>query len=229
MKSVFRDVKEDIRGRILNGDWKPGELIPNEVNLAAEFGCARATVNRAVRELAEDGLVERKRKSGTRVRISPLRQARFNIPIVRKEIEALGANYRYTLIDRAVATAPEWLRERLKLTGAAKVIHLTCLHFKDGAPYQYEDRWINLDALPQAIETSFETLGPNEWLIETVPFSDAEISFSATPATEVLANHLHCTAGDALFLVERSTWWDQKAITFVKLYYQAGHRMTTQY
>ena len=44
MKTAFRDVKEYIRGRIVKGDWAPGDLIPNEVDLAAEFQCARATV-----------------------------------------------------------------------------------------------------------------------------------------------------------------------------------------
>jgi GntR family histidine utilization transcriptional repressor len=41
--------------RIADGDWKPGELIPGEVDLADEFGCARATVNRALQDLADAG------------------------------------------------------------------------------------------------------------------------------------------------------------------------------
>ncbi len=94
MKTAFRDVKQDVRRRIVQGVWAPGALVPNEVDLAAEFQCSRATVNRAMRELAEEGLVERKRKAGTRVLKSPTRQARFNIPIVRKEIEARGLFYR---------------------------------------------------------------------------------------------------------------------------------------
>ena len=89
MRTAFRDVKDDIRRRIVGGDWAPGGLIPNEVELAEKFQCARATVNRALRELAEEGLLERKRKAGTRVRKSPLRRAQFEIPQVRQEIERL--------------------------------------------------------------------------------------------------------------------------------------------
>ena len=54
------------------------------------YGAARATVSRAMRELADDGIVERRRKTGTRVRLSPIRQARFGIPVVKTEIEEAG-------------------------------------------------------------------------------------------------------------------------------------------
>ena len=90
MKSTYKSVKADILSKITEGEWGPGTLIPNEVELAEIYGCARATVNRAMRELADDGIIERRRKAGTRVRSAPLREARFVVPIVRKEIEDKG-------------------------------------------------------------------------------------------------------------------------------------------
>ncbi|PID35483.1 MAG: GntR family transcriptional regulator [Rhodobacterales bacterium] len=229
VKTGYQQVKEDIRRRIVEGFWGPGDLLPNEVNLAGEFGCARATVNRAMQELAEEGLVERKRKAGTRVRMSPERQARFAIPIVRKEIEARGAVYRYVLLDRAVSDAPDWLCARLGLAESGRVLRLTCLHFADDIPYQFEDRWINLAALPQAVEADFSALGPNEWLVAEVPYSDAEISFSALTAEAEVAGHLNCAVGDALFMAERATWFEGNAITYVRLVFHRGYRMTARY
>ena len=55
----WESVKAEAMRRITERIWRPGELIPNEEDLASEFGCARATVNRAMQELAEAGLVER--------------------------------------------------------------------------------------------------------------------------------------------------------------------------
>ncbi|WP_152988173.1 GntR family transcriptional regulator, partial [Paracoccus sp. MKU1] len=81
----FRVIKADILRRISGGEWPPGSLLPNELALAREFGAARATVGRAMRELVDDGIVERKRKTGTRVRPVPLRQVRLDIPLVRVE------------------------------------------------------------------------------------------------------------------------------------------------
>jgi DNA-binding GntR family transcriptional regulator len=55
VKATYKDVKSDILSKITKGEWAPGSLVPNEVDLAATYGCARATVNRAMRELADDG------------------------------------------------------------------------------------------------------------------------------------------------------------------------------
>lgn len=227
--TTYRDIKADILRKITMGDWSPGASIPNEIELAASFGVARATVNRAMRELAEEGIIERKRKAGSKVRMSPLRRARFDIPLVRREIENQRQAYRYALISSAVQGAPDWLRARLNLDTTTEVLHLVCMHFADGSPYQFEDRWINLGLLPEAREANFSTVGPNEWLVAAVPFSDAEISFSAAPADQTLANHLGCSPGGALFQLERSTWWQDQAVTYVRLVYRPGHRMTTRY
>lgn len=227
--TTYRDIKADILRKITMGDWSPGASIPNEIELAANFGVARATVNRAMRELAEEGIIERKRKAGSKVRMSPLRRARFDIPLVRREIENQRQAYRYALISSSVQGAPDWLRARLNLDTMTEVLHLVCMHFADGSPYQFEDRWINLGLLPEAREANFSTAGPNEWLVAAVPFSDAEISFSAATADQTLANHLGCSPGDALFQLERSTWWQDQAVTYVRLVYRPGHRMTTRY
>jgi GntR family histidine utilization transcriptional repressor len=95
----FRDVKREVFRRIRNNQWGPGTLLPGEVELAAEFSCARATVNRAMQELSDDGIIERRRKGGSRVKLAPLRQVTFEIPLVRNEIEARGASYRYALLN----------------------------------------------------------------------------------------------------------------------------------
>ncbi|WP_278924528.1 MULTISPECIES: UTRA domain-containing protein [Pseudophaeobacter] len=229
MKATFRDVKSDIMAKITSGEWEPGRLLPNEMDLAEIYGCARATVNRAMRELADEGVVERRRKAGTRVRMAPVRQARFSIPIVRVEIEEQNSTYRYALVSQDVVAAPQWLRARLQLAADCPVLSLTCMHYADGAPYQFEERWISLGLLPQAQEADFSEIGPNEWLVSTVPFSDAEIAFSATAATPDLADHLGCAQGAALFTVERSTWLKGEAITFVRQSFRPGHRMTSRY
>lgn len=229
MKATYKDVKSDILSKITKGEWPPGSLVPNEVELASHYGCARATVNRAMRELADDGLIERRRKAGTRVRMTPIRQARFDIPIVRAEIEEKGAEYRYSLVHSSVETAPDWLRARLKLADSSEVLRLVCMHYADGDPYQHEDRWISLASLPQARGEDFTEVGPNEWLVSTIPFSDVEIGFSARLADETLAQYLGSAIGDAVFTIERSTWWEGQAVTYVRLTYRPGHRLTTRY
>jgi len=228
-KTTFRDVKAEILRRITEGPWGPGSLLPGEVELAQEFGCSRTTVNRAMRELSDIGLIDRRRKAGTRVRPAPLREARFGIPLVREEIEATGALYGYRRLARALVIAPPEVAARMGLKAGGRVLHLLGLHSANGAPYQLEDRWINAEALPQVEAEGFEQSGPNEWLVATVPFSDVEISFHAMAAEGAQVTALGHAPGAAVFCVDRMTWWQGNAITHVRLSYRQGHRMTTHY
>ncbi|MBT9246642.1 GntR family transcriptional regulator (plasmid) [Gemmobacter fulvus] len=225
----FGEVKADVLMRIMGGEWPPGSLIPNEQDLAVEYGVARATVNRAMRELVDEGIVERKRKAGTRVRQSPVRQARIAIPLVRNEIIELGSVYRYALVRSEILVPPDWRRAQMNLKPETEVLHLVALHFADGRPYQLEDRWINLDATPTARTVDFSVVSPNEWLVTQVPFSSVEISFSATSADPEQALMLCCEPRDALFRVERQTTWQGETVTYVNLVYHRDHRMTTSY
>lgn len=226
---TFRDVKAEILHRITKGPWGPGTLLPGEVELADEFGCSRTTMNRALREVSDLGLLDRRRKAGTRVRMIPLRQARFEMPVVRAEVEKTGATYRYALVSRDVLPAPDWLRARMKLTPGTQVLHLTCMHYADGAPFQLEDRWINAAALPNVLDQDFSDIGPNEWLIATVPYSEVEISFEAVAADAAAVAHLGYAPGAPVFCVKRATWWQSAAITLVTLNYHKGYQMTARY
>ena len=225
----YRDVKAEILNRVRAGLWPLGEIIPGEEALAAEFGCARVTVNRALRELASEGVVERKRKAGTRVVQGRRRAARIEIPLIRTQIEERGGAYRYVLLSREMLAAPETARARLSIEPGTEALHLRCLHFADGSPYQLEDRWINLDAVPSARMESFEKIGPNEWLVREKPLSEAEHIFLAANAGEDEAALLGLASHDALFVIERRTWLADQTITWVRLIHPGtSFRMTSQ-
>ncbi|WP_169569078.1 UTRA domain-containing protein [Sneathiella limimaris] len=228
-KSSFQDIKADILEKIKTGLWSPGDTIPGEEKLAESYGCSRVTVNRALRELAETGFVERRRKSGTRVSEKTVRDARLQIPIVREEIEAKGAKYQFVLLDKTEIQATDKVRRLLGVSENAPVLHVRCLHLADGRPYQYENRWINLEKVPAARDQTFEAISPNEWLIRKEPFSNAEHTFSAALADEETAKLLEIEVGDALFVVERRTWQDDASITAVELKFPgASYKMTSR-
>jgi GntR family transcriptional regulator, histidine utilization repressor len=227
-KSGYRAVKTEILSRIRTRVWPSGHAIPSEMELAAEFGCARGTVNRAMLELQEEGVIDRKRRAGTRVAIAPVRQAKLEIPLVRVEIESTGAAYRYELVSRNELTAPEWLKARLSLPGKSKVLHVRCLHFAGNVPFQFEDRWINIAAVPQVAEEPFGLNNPNEWLVNAVPFTNAEFGFFASAADGELAGLLGILKGEPIFVAERTTWLAGVPVTFARMSFRSSYRMVSR-
>lgn len=214
--------------RISERIWSPGELIPGEVELAQEFGCARATVNRALRQLAEAGLLDRRRKGGTRVARYPVRKATLDIPVTRLEIEGRGAQYRHTLLRREICQPPDNIRETMDVSRTAQLLHLPALHSADGKPFLYENRWINMAAVPEVEAENFAETNANEWLIAHALFSRGDIRFSAANVTAEEAKILQCDAGQAIFVIDRTTWNKDQSVTSVRLAYAPGFHMRSQ-
>lgn len=218
----YKDIHNILLERITRGDWPPGVLVPAEADLATEFGCTRVTVNRAMQALADAGLLERRRKAGTRVVQRRSRDAVLNIPIVRHEIAERGGHYRYLLIARQGAPPPQKVRAELGLAESTSALHVISLHFADGKPYQLEDRWISLSAVPNAADEPFETVSPNEWLLQEVPYTRAEHVFYAARPTDDETRHLDLEPNEPVFVIERTTWLSDNPVTCVRLVHPAN-------
>jgi GntR family histidine utilization transcriptional repressor len=216
MTMGWQAVRAAVLARIRVRDWPPGARIPDEAALAAEFGCARATVNRALQDLAEAGYVERRRRGGTRVAVLPVRRAVLAIPVIRADVEARGMAHGYRLLRRADEDVP----------GVGPVLRVVALHTADGAPWCIEDRWINPAAVPGLAAAPFDRVSANEWLVAHVPFTGGDIAFGAEAAGAEAAALLGCAPGAALLTVARTTQAGAVPVTAVTLTHAPGHRVT---
>ncbi len=226
-KMSWLTVKQEVISRIHEKHWKQGELIPNEVDIALELGCSRATVNRALQSVAEAGLLDRRRKGGTRVSAYPVRKATLGISVIRKEIIDTGRAYGYQLVSQSHTQPPSAVASKMGLPRSAKILHFICVHMADDKPYVIEDRWLNQFEVPAAIEVDFSQQSPNEWLVANVPFMAGAITFLAEVATTTEAQLLQCKVGEGLFTIDRTTLGEKHAITFVRLSFAAGYQITT--
>ena len=223
----WKAVRAEARRRIDRGIWKQGEKIPNEADLAEEFGCARVTVNRALRDLADQGFLERRRRGGTRVPAAPVLRAVLDIPIIRLEVEAAGAEHGYRLL--------RWKRRRPSARICAahglavdeEMLRVRALHLADGRPFLHEDRWIVTPSVPGILSADLQSVSANEWLVRNVPLVRSEMEFGAVAASKTEAAALETYSGAPLFLLERATWNTEGLITTVRLTYAPGYRMRT--
>lgn len=214
-----------ISARIRAREWSPGALMPGEAQLAADYGVARATVNRALQSLAEDGVIERRKRAGTRVAALPARRARLEIPVIRLEVEAAGAAYSFAVTQDETGALPGDVAGRMGLALGQPLRHLVTLHRADGQPHALEDRWLNMAALPAAPD--FSGLSVNEWLVANVAFQGGDLAFLAAPAGQPEAMALSVPVGAALMVTERVTFGPMGAITHVRLWHRPGYRVET--
>jgi len=223
----WQSVQDEVLRRIHSREWKPGDLIPNETDLALEFGCARTTVNRALRSLADSGLLDRRRKAGTRVALQPVAKATLDIAVIRTEIEDRGQKYGYQLIERRELVPPIAVSAAMSTDAKEPLLHIRALHLANDAPYALELRWINPYVVPDALKESFKSMSANEWLLKYAPYTHGEIAFCATAATRDEALVLNCPEQSALFAIDRLTWDNDASVTKVRLIFEPGHQIRT--
>lgn len=216
-------IKREIIRRINTRVWRPGQMIPGELELAREFGCARSTVNRAMQELARRGLLNRKRKAGTRVALNPVRRATLEVPVIREQIENAGAHYRHQLISRTRTAVPAGFRAAWHTGSRRKMLHMEAIHYADDTPFIYENRWINVAAVPAILEQTFNAISANEWLVQNAPFTHGALTLKACGADAISSQRLGIAGGAAIMLVERTTWTDDVLITRVLLHHRPEH------
>ncbi|WP_299788709.1 GntR family transcriptional regulator [uncultured Marivita sp.] len=224
----WTDVRDEIRARILNRTYAPGDRLPRDEDIAQEFGCARTTVHRAMQDLSQTGLVERKRRGGTHVLSDPVTRATFDIPITRREVEQRGSKYDYQLIRRSVELTPLTIMARFGITSAIKMLRVKALHLADNRPYIFEDRWIDLRSTPAIMEVDLTRQSANEWLVHNKPYSRLDVRFSAMSAEGESARFLEAPEGSALFVIERTTWIGTAPITTVQAIAAPGYQLAAQ-
>lgn len=224
----WKNVRDAIHERILDSTYGPGDKLPKDEHLAEELGCARTTVQRAMRDLSDSGIVERRRKGGTHVRADPVTRATLDIPITRREVEQKGAAYGYQLVKQASEEIPLPIAAKFELSTPTTMLHIEALHLADQRPYIYEDRWVSEHTVPEIAGVDLTIESANEWLMRNRPYSRCDLRFFAIKANEYHAQLLGTSPNEALFVIERTTWIGKDPITTVKAVTTPGYQLLTQ-
>ncbi|MBX3147674.1 MAG: histidine utilization repressor [Gemmatimonadales bacterium] len=228
--SLHQRIQEELEHKIIAGNWLPGHRIPSERELTAYYGCSRMTVNKAMTRLANAGLIERKRKTGSFVKRPHSQAAVLEIHDLKAEVSALGMSYDYRIIDRAARPANPSDRQHLELDSDSPVLEVNGLHLAADQPFCHERRVINLAAVPQAAEESFADTSPGSWLVNHVPWTEAEHRIRAVPASAEMAHQLQIPRGTACLVVERRTWRTDHTVTHVTLTYPGSvHQLVARF
>lgn len=215
--SPYLQVKTWLKGELARGRWLPGALMPSEAELVAQFGVSRMTVNRAIRELQAEGLVERVQGVGTFA--AQLHQVASNLMIrdLHAEIEARGHRHHAVVHLQREERAPASLAEQLGLAAGDAVFHTLIVHHDNGVPLQCEDRYVNPACAPGYLAADFTTITPTQYLLEVAPLWEAQYTIEAALPTAREAELLCIDREAPCLVVVRRTMRDAVPITLARL------------
>lgn len=203
---LYRRIMEAIRTEIAQGRLPPGARVPSEHELVRRFGVARMTANRALKELAAEGLIVRTAGSGTYVADRKLEHSALVVPDIAQEIRASGRSYRGEVLTAEELAAPEPIARALELDPDAPVFHTRILHRADGIPVQLEERWVNPAYAPEFLAQDFTARTPNAYLTAIGRVEEAEETIEAVAADRAEARLLEVAPGTPCLLLSRRTF-----------------------
>ena len=210
---AFSPLYQQIKGLILqslqSGEWKPGEAIPSEMDLAARFKVSQGTVRKAIDELAAENLVVRRQGKGTFVATHAEQQVQYRFLKLQPDngdTRSEGPAER-TIVDCKRLRASAEIARALGLRSGDNVLQVRRVLAFAGVPTILEDLW-----LPGApfkgltAERLSEDRGPMYALFETefgVRMVRADEKIRAVNPDAEQAKLLGVTVATPLLSVER--------------------------
>ena len=204
----YREIEAVLRARIAH--LRPGQRLPSDADLCAEFGVSRMTARHAMAQLADEGLVRRDPGRGTFVAEPPAhRRANFLMTFSR-EMRRAGRVPSSRVVERRVRPATDAERVSLRLAHGTRVVALYRVRLADGQPVATELAVLAPRCIEAVMGADLEGGSLHETLIAAglVP-TRGRATIEARAAGRDDAALLGVAVGDPL-LVERRLIFDQR-------------------
>lgn len=206
---LYQQIKSLITQSLESGEWKPGEIIPSEVELAARYKVSQGTVRKAIDELAAENLVVRRQGKGTFVATHNEDRAQFRF---LRLLADDGAEHPHVsrLLECRRLRAPAEIARQLDLKPADPVVQVRRLLEFDSEVTVLDEIWLPGTMFRGlTFERLSEYKGPLYAMFETefgTRMIRATEKIRAVAAEPAVADLLHVPAGFPLLSVERVSY-----------------------
>ncbi len=196
-----------LRRRILDGTIRQGTQMPTEQELAGAFQVSRITAKRTMDELANEGLVDRRRGRGSYV-IHRYEQERMEAPLLGmlERLVNMSAGTEVEILDQGTLVPPANVRADCGLEAGEKMHRLIRIRSSNGRPFAYYVSWTRGD--PQVFTPAkLRVRARMELLQESgVKLHHIEQDISAAPAAQEVAQALGMRKGEAVLTLVRRAY-----------------------
>lgn len=215
----YQQLKQQIIGQISRGELKPRDRVPSENDLVGSAGVSRMTANRALRELNDEGYVERVAGVGTFVADLQSASHVLEVKNIADEIASRGHRHSASVEIQERQRASADMADILGIRRGDPVFHLQLIHNENELPIQLEDRYVVADFAPQCLQQDFAVQTPSAWLSAIAPLQEAEHKVRAVVPPGDVRQQLQLPEAEPCLLVIRRTWSDGKPVSFARLYH----------
>lgn len=229
-KPRYQQLKDLIIGRISSGDLRPQDRVPSENELVEAMKVSRMTANRALRELTNEGYVNRIAGRGTFVSDFRARSHVLEVHDINDEIVRRGHVHTCEVVRQSRQHARGEVAKALDVEQGADIFHLLLVHFENGTPIQIEDRHVVADFAPECLEQDFRHITPSAYLTAVSPLQEAEQVVRATLPNAAVRQRLQIADDEASLVVIRRTYSHGRPVTFTRLHHPGSrYELTGRY
>ena len=229
-KPRYQKLKEHIIRRISNGELRPADRVPSENELVEQMRVSRMTANRALRELTNEGYVERIVGRGTFVAECRPHSNVLKVHDIADEIAQRGHVHTCRVIRQSRQRARGEVARALHVEQGSAVFHLLLVHAEDGVPIQIEDRHVLAGFAPDCLHQDFTTMTPSAYLTSIAPLQEAEQVVRACVPNDAVRRRLEMPDDEACLVVIRRTWTKGRPVTFSRLHHPGDrYELTGRY
>lgn len=204
---LYRQIKDDIRRRILSGKWPHGSRIPSEKVLSDEYEMSLITVRKALDELRQEGYLERKQGKGTYVSPVTIEQKLSRFYSFSEVLREKGIQEYAKLLNFEAIPANVKIASKLDLIPGDQVFCIERIRYADKTPYTVEQSFIPCRIASELTGERVQQLGLYSSLGSLGVYMDrATEHLRAVNLPEHTAKTLEVESGAAAILLERITY-----------------------
>ena len=214
---IYAKVKQAICQQIDNGEWQPDQRVPSESEMVKALNVSRMTINRALRELTDEGILVRQQGVGTFVARKKSHSALFEVHNIADEIAARGNKHSAKLVDITLAKATMEEAMNLGVRTNHSIFRATILHFENDVPIQIEYRVVNAELAPEYDKQDFQYNGAYHYLMKVAPMTEGEHLVEAVTASPSECELLQIEKTEPCLQIKRRTWCKEQLVTNARL------------
>jgi GntR family transcriptional regulator len=134
----YREIADDLRSRIADGEFAAGRLLPSEAELSAAHSVSRVTIRKSLELLRQEALVDSRQGFGWFVAVDPVSQSLGRLGTIESQLTESGASPVRKILDFGFVNAPKRVAAVL---GAGSVLRVRRVNLADGQPFARVTVW----------------------------------------------------------------------------------------